>query len=189
MLIAQTSIHPGIWEYATSLYSILKAKLVECWNAGMPECDCSETKPHKCSSCSLDTRFSRKSSGAPTTCRRFKCCSKSRISLHFEILFSSNIMGLWQALCQRRPGSPSHDSCNIELQRHCNSNKVNQTVHQGQVQPISNDTRVTEQSLQVWRALPAEIRHDPSMASFRMENERIYGEGECREQFEPVGED
>ena len=35
--------------------------------------------------------------------------------------------------------------------------------------------QVNEQSLQVWRALPAEIRHDPSMASFQMENERLHG--------------
>ncbi|XP_034471653.1 P protein [Drosophila innubila] len=87
-------------------------------------------------------------------------------------------MDLWQVLRQLRPGSPSHGSCNIELQQRCNSNKANQTVHQGQVQPLATPeaTRVTEQSLQVWRALPAEIRHDPSMASFQMENERIHGE-------------
>lgn len=35
--------------------------------------------------------------------------------------------------------------------------------------------QVTEQSLQVWRALPAQIRQDPSLASFQIENERLHG--------------
>lgn len=35
---------------------------------------------------------------------------------------------------------------------------------------------VTEESLEVWRALPEKIRHDPSLASFRKKNERIQGE-------------
>ncbi|XP_011213641.2 P protein [Bactrocera dorsalis] len=35
--------------------------------------------------------------------------------------------------------------------------------------------QVTEQTLQVWRALPPQIRHDPSMVSFQMENERLHG--------------
>ncbi|KAL7741500.1 hypothetical protein ACLKA6_000817 [Drosophila palustris] len=91
-------------------------------------------------------------------------------------------MGLWETLRQLRPANPSSGRCNIELQRRCNSNsnsnKANQTVHQGQVQPLPEAqqlSEVTEQTLQVWRALPAEIRHDPSMASFQMENERIHG--------------
>lgn len=32
---------------------------------------------------------------------------------------------------------------------------------------------VTDESLEVWRALPAKIREDPSLASFRKRNERI----------------
>lgn len=34
---------------------------------------------------------------------------------------------------------------------------------------------VTEESLEVWRALPEKIRQDPSLASFRKKNEGIYG--------------
>lgn len=32
---------------------------------------------------------------------------------------------------------------------------------------------VTEESLEVWRALPEKIRQDPSLASFRKKDERI----------------
>lgn len=35
---------------------------------------------------------------------------------------------------------------------------------------------VTEQSLQVWLALPSKIRRDPSLASFQMEHERLHGD-------------
>ncbi len=35
--------------------------------------------------------------------------------------------------------------------------------------------RVTEASLQVWRALPGEIRQDPSMINFQRETERWQG--------------
>lgn len=35
---------------------------------------------------------------------------------------------------------------------------------------------VTEESLEVWRALPEKIRDDPSLASFRQKNENIRGE-------------
>lgn len=34
---------------------------------------------------------------------------------------------------------------------------------------------VTEESLEVWRALPEEIRTDPSLASFRKKHERLVG--------------
>lgn len=34
---------------------------------------------------------------------------------------------------------------------------------------------VTEESLEVWRALPEKIRQDPSLAPFRKKNERIHG--------------
>ncbi|XP_063698960.1 P protein-like isoform X2 [Culicoides brevitarsis] len=40
--------------------------------------------------------------------------------------------------------------------------------------PAPNE--VTEESLKVWRNLPAKIRQDPSMVSFRVENERLHGE-------------
>ncbi|XP_020806015.1 P protein [Drosophila serrata] len=66
-----------------------------------------------------------------------------------------------------RPDSPGRDKCSIEM-RH-RSPKTG--CQHNQVAAV----QVTEQSLQVWRALPAEIRHDPSMASFQMENERIHG--------------
>lgn len=36
-------------------------------------------------------------------------------------------------------------------------------------------SEVTEGALQVWRALPERIRQDPSLASFRMEHERLHG--------------
>lgn len=32
---------------------------------------------------------------------------------------------------------------------------------------------VTEESLEVWRALPEKIREDPSLASFRRKNEKL----------------
>lgn len=35
---------------------------------------------------------------------------------------------------------------------------------------------VTEESLEVWRALPEKIRDDPSLASFRKKNADIQGE-------------
>lgn len=34
-------------------------------------------------------------------------------------------------------------------------------------------SEVTEESLEVWRGLPEEIRHDPLMASFRKKEEKI----------------
>lgn len=34
---------------------------------------------------------------------------------------------------------------------------------------------VTEESLEVWRALPEKIREDPSLASFRRKNEKLLG--------------
>lgn len=37
-------------------------------------------------------------------------------------------------------------------------------------------SQVTEESLEVWRKLPAVIRQDPSLASFRQEHERLHGE-------------
>lgn len=39
---------------------------------------------------------------------------------------------------------------------------------------ISNSD-VTEESLQTWLALPSKIRHDPSLASFQLEHERLHG--------------
>ena len=36
-------------------------------------------------------------------------------------------------------------------------------------------SEVTEGALQIWRNLPEKIRQDPSLASFRQENERIHG--------------
>lgn len=38
--------------------------------------------------------------------------------------------------------------------------------------PISE---VTPQAVEIWAALPDEIRQDPSLASFRQEHERIHG--------------
>ncbi|XP_037960681.1 P protein [Teleopsis dalmanni] len=69
-------------------------------------------------------------------------------------------MGLSEKFRQLKGNSPSRG---IELKkRHSSQNLV-------------TPGQVTEQSLQVWRALPAQIRHDPSMASFQMENERLHG--------------
>jgi hypothetical protein len=39
----------------------------------------------------------------------------------------------------------------------------------------SQKSRVTEATLQVWRNLPGEIRHDPSMVCFQREAERWKG--------------
>nr|XP_036213918.1 P protein isoform X1 [Bactrocera oleae] len=39
-----------------------------------------------------------------------------------------------------------------------------------------SDNEVTEGALQVWRALPERIRQDPSLASFRVEHERLHGD-------------
>lgn len=38
---------------------------------------------------------------------------------------------------------------------------------------------VTEESLEVWRSLPEEIRTDPSLASFRKKHERLMGKKIC----------
>ncbi|SPP79153.1 P protein [Drosophila guanche] len=79
-------------------------------------------------------------------------------------------MGLRDTFRQLRPDSPSRvGSSSIELQNR--ADRARSSCHQNQVGAV----QVTEQSLQVWRALPAEIRHDPSMASFQMENERVHG--------------
>ncbi|XP_050087994.1 P protein isoform X3 [Anopheles aquasalis] len=39
-------------------------------------------------------------------------------------------------------------------------------------------SQVTEASLEIWRTLPAAIRQDPSLASFRQEHERLHGPDE-----------
>jgi hypothetical protein len=39
-------------------------------------------------------------------------------------------------------------------------------------------SEVTEESLEVWRALPEKIRQDPSLASFRKKNEKLLGKHE-----------
>lgn len=71
-------------------------------------------------------------------------------------------MGLSEKLRKIKSSSPSKG---IELQRRRSSQNL--VVPPGQV---------TKQSLEVWRALPTQIRHDPSMVSFRMEDERLHGE-------------
>jgi len=89
------------------------------------------------------------------------------ISSHFPPITSN--MGLRDTIRNLRPASPGREkSSGIELQQR----SPRGACHHNQVAAV----QVTEQSLQVWRALPAEIRHDPSMASFQMENERIHGE-------------
>uniref|UniRef100_A0A1I8P8M4 Citrate transporter-like domain-containing protein n=1 Tax=Stomoxys calcitrans TaxID=35570 RepID=A0A1I8P8M4_STOCA len=70
-------------------------------------------------------------------------------------------MGLHDKLRKFKRTSPSNG---IEMQRRRSSQNI--VVPPGQV---------NEQSLQVWRALPPQIRHDPSMVSFQMENERLRG--------------
>ncbi|ALC40050.1 hoe2 [Drosophila busckii] len=75
-------------------------------------------------------------------------------------------MGLRETLRRLRPGSPARARCSIELQRRATDPTTPQ---------VDTQDAVTEQSLQVWRTLPLEVRHDPSMASFQMENERVYG--------------
>jgi len=183
-LLRRRQIHPGIGKHAkrgqTWLHSILKAIVVNCWNAGMFGNEAAQMFQFLVG----HSRFSRNSCRAPQTCRRFKCSDLTFSNLHSAPQLTSfcdfsTVMGLWETLRQLGPGSPSRGRCSIELQRRCNSNKANQPVHQGQVQPQplpESQPQVTEQTLQVWRALPAEIRHDPSMASFQMENERIHGE-------------
>ncbi|XP_065083559.1 P protein-like isoform X3 [Ochlerotatus camptorhynchus] len=42
-----------------------------------------------------------------------------------------------------------------------------------EIYPAPN--QVTEASLEIWRTLPAAIRQDPSLASFRQEHERLHG--------------
>lgn len=70
-------------------------------------------------------------------------------------------MGLHEKLRKFKRSSSSNG---IEMQRRRSSQNL--VVPPGQV---------TENSLQVWRALPPQIRHDPSMVSFQMENERLRG--------------
>uniref|UniRef100_A0A1B0FAW3 Citrate transporter-like domain-containing protein n=1 Tax=Glossina morsitans morsitans TaxID=37546 RepID=A0A1B0FAW3_GLOMM len=68
-------------------------------------------------------------------------------------------MGLRDKLRKLKHSSPAKG---IELRK--------RNVHQNF---SSSSVPVSEQTLQMWRTLPAQIRHDPSMASFRMENERF----------------
>lgn len=53
---------------------------------------------------------------------------------------------------------------------------------------ISNSD-VTEESLQAWLALPSKIRHDPSLASFQLEHERLHGHGAELQQQETDEQD
>uniref|UniRef100_W8B3Y2 P protein n=1 Tax=Ceratitis capitata TaxID=7213 RepID=W8B3Y2_CERCA len=80
--------------------------------------------------------------------------------------------------------SPSHshnndnDSANINTNANASSTPTKGVVDL--LKPHSSRNlmapgQVTEQTLQVWRALPPQIRHDPSMVSFQMENERLHG--------------
>ncbi|KAI8125011.1 hypothetical protein FF38_06800 [Lucilia cuprina] len=70
-------------------------------------------------------------------------------------------MGLTDKFRKIKRNSPSKG---IELERRRSSQNL-----------VVPPDQVTEQSLQVWRALPPQIRHDPSMVSFQMENERLHG--------------
>ncbi|XP_063700108.1 P protein isoform X2 [Culicoides brevitarsis] len=47
--------------------------------------------------------------------------------------------------------------------------------NKAQLEKYPEVTEVTEGALQIWRSLPEKIRQDPSLASFRQENERIHG--------------
>uniref|UniRef100_A0A1A9UPJ7 Citrate transporter-like domain-containing protein n=1 Tax=Glossina austeni TaxID=7395 RepID=A0A1A9UPJ7_GLOAU len=68
-------------------------------------------------------------------------------------------MGLRDKLRKFKHSSPAKG---IELRK--------RNVHQNFRSP---SVPASEQTLEMWRTLPAQIRHDPSMASFRMENERL----------------
>ncbi|XP_073825258.1 hoepel2 [Musca autumnalis] len=70
-------------------------------------------------------------------------------------------MGLHNLSRKFKRSSPGNG---IEMQRRRSSQNL-----------VVPPAQVTEQSLQVWRALPPQIRHDPSMVSFQMENERLRG--------------
>lgn len=48
--------------------------------------------------------------------------------------------------------------------------------HYKSVYSLVSLSEVTEGALEVWRGLPEIIRHDPSLASFRQEHERLHGE-------------
>lgn len=52
---------------------------------------------------------------------------------------------------------------------------------------FSQTNRVSEATLQVWRNLPGEIRHDPSMVCFQREAERWKGEKKHAPNFPPTG--
>lgn len=52
---------------------------------------------------------------------------------------------------------------------------------------LLGQSRVSEATLQVWRNLPGEIRHDPSMINFQREAERW--KGECAVKFEVSTDD
>lgn len=52
---------------------------------------------------------------------------------------------------------------------------------------LLGQSRVSEATLQVWRNLPGEIRHDPSMINFQREAERW--KGECAVKFEVSKDD
>lgn len=38
---------------------------------------------------------------------------------------------------------------------------------------------INEETLQIWRSLPSSIRQDPSLAPYRLENERVHGNMVC----------
>lgn len=54
-------------------------------------------------------------------------------------------------------------------------NTTKTTLRRKSLFSLISPSDVTEGSLQVWRGLPKKIRHDPSLASFQMEHDRLHG--------------
>lgn len=54
-------------------------------------------------------------------------------------------------------------------------NNDNDGVRRESKSSIVATADVTQQSLQIWLNLPTAIRHDPSLASFQMEHDRLHG--------------
>lgn len=56
-----------------------------------------------------------------------------------------------------------------------NTSREEKIYHKKSLLNLLGQSRVSEATLQVWRQLPGEIRHDPSMINFQREAERWKG--------------
>lgn len=60
--------------------------------------------------------------------------------------------------------------------RHNGANEKKKLQNHYSSYSIVPATEVTQGAVEVWATLPDEIRHDPSLLSFRQQHERMHGE-------------